>query len=439
MDAHGATPPKDQPQDNPPPPQAEPEVDEGASSSGSEIESNEAEEEAVDFHFPDDAAADAVREEAVKLYNAGAYNDALDRQYRVVRYYAEKYGATSAKASKYFLDYALSQLRVLQSQSTLEDVLQPRDEEAMETCFINLEMARVGLQKKEDEIENSVKDPLYVETELMLAEVHNALAQLCVEKEDFDSALKEYEAELLIYRSLQEEQSSGAEPGTTDIVPAGRVVAVLYGIADCFIKEGDFSGAEERLQATLDEVHKYPAGTIGQDLVDELNDLLEDAKEMKDGKFQQIQEEIDRQFVAQQAEKVPTAQEFYDGTSAPTVMGANGEEKANPYVSSVPGGGAKHHEGSHLSMPLSAHGTVLGFGTANANNENSNSVSFFPPQQLSRSGPPGSGSTAALGSKENSTVNTVVARKKAKVPMGSPSASNSVPPVEPESKRLRTE
>lgn len=412
--------------------------------SSSEAEEEEGEGE-FDFHFPDDAAAEALREESLKLYNAGSYGEALDKQYRVVRYFSEKYGATSAEASKYFLDYALSQLRVLQSQSSLEDVLQPRDAEAMETCFINLEIARVGLQKREDAIDSSTDRKGYVETELLLGEVHNALAQLFVEKEDFDAALKEYEAELLIYRSLQEDEEgnpsgdgSAGSPSATP--PAGRIVAALYGIADCFAKEGDFGGAEERLQATLDEIAKYPPGTISQDLVAELNDMLEDAKEMKGGRFQAIQEEIDKQFVVQQAEQIPTAQEFYDSKS-PTVMGADGEEQPNPYVSSVPGGGAKpNSEGSHLSMPLSANGAVLGFGGSHHRNtnENSNSVSFFPPQQLGRS-EPSSGQQQQLGSKESSSVNSVVARKKAKLPMESPSASNSAPPVEPQLKKTRAE
>lgn len=458
----------------------------GAAASQSSSSDEEGEEEEGDISFPDDAAADTLRAEAVALYNTGSYGAALDRQYRIVRHFAGKYGPTSAKAAKYFLDYALSQLRALQSQSTVEDVLQPRDEDALEGCFINLEMARVGLQKAEDAL-NDAETPTamtnsaaYVEVSLMMAETHNALAQLSVEKEDYDAALKEYEAELLVYRGLQETEEEESEydgeedtkasenTNNTDtrlsVVPPGRLVAALFGVADCFAKEGDFAGAEERLRATLEEVAAHPAGTFPADLIEELEEMLEDATEMKGGKFEELREEIGRQFTAQAADAVPTAGEFFSGDAgdaaaaagggrqAHTVMDGKGGQRSNPFVSAVPGAGkaaggapgahaAGGGEGSRLSMPLSGHGAVLGFGNHNADamSENSNSVSLFPPQNLSRSGAPVDGG----GSNTNSrSLHTAVAvTKKAKIPMGpsSASCSQSGPPEQPEAKKARTE
>jgi tetratricopeptide (TPR) repeat protein len=371
---------------------------EGEDEEGGEEEEEEADEDA-NFQFPTDEDAEAERQVGLAAYNEGRFEDALDTQYRVVRHFSNKYGSTSAKCGKYFLDYGLSQLRLLQGQTTVDDVLQPRDEDALMTCYVNLEVARVCYQKLE--AERGEDD---VEVELALAEVHNALAQLSVEKEDYDAALREYEAELLQYRSLQD-AASDAEKLT--IVPAGRVIAVLYGIADCFMKEGDFEGAEERLQATLDEVQLYPAGTISTALVEELKEVLAEAQEMKGGKFQEIQDAIQHQF-AVEAEQIPTPQEFF----------SIDREGKHPFLSAVPGAnGDEVGDHSYLSMPMSASGQALALNE----HSNSQSVSLFPPQG-SRSNTPG-------GPVQHATV-----RKKLKR-TGDDSLSN----VQPENKKTRAE
>ncbi|KAG5490561.1 hypothetical protein JKF63_00681 [Porcisia hertigi] len=351
------------------------------------------------FQFATDEDAEEQRQVGLAAYNEGRYEDALDVQYRVVRHFSNKYGSTSAKCGKYFLDYGLSQLRLLQGQTTVDDVLQPRDEDALMTCYVNLEVARVCFQKLENEV--GEED---VETELSLAEVHNALAQLFVEKEDYDAALREYEAELLQYRCLQD---AAPEEEKLTIVPAGRVIGVLYGIADCFMKESDFEGAEERLRATLEEIKLYPTGTIDSSLIAELEELLVDAVDMKGGKFQEIQDAIKQQFAAE-AEQIPTPQEFYS-------VDKGGK---HPFLSAVPGCAADDvAENSYLSMPMSANGQAL------ATNEHSNSlsVSLFPPQG-SRSGTPS-------GPVQHATV-----RKKHKHTSG-----DSLSKAQPENKRPRAE
>lgn len=371
--------------------------DSDSSGDHSDEEDVELDDEELDYHFATDEEAEAARQVGLQAYNEGRYNDALDQQYRVVRYFSSTYGVTSSRCGTYFLDYGLSQLRVLQSQQSLEDALQPRDQEALETCYINLEVARVCFQKQE--MERGEED---VETQLSLGEVHNALAQLNAEKEDYDAALREYEAELLIYRTLQEsvQQRRRTADGNADAqptaapqssengadtanpthvtdgahqtaavkeengVPVRRIIATLYGIADCYMKEADFDAAAERLQLTLDEIAKYPDNTVEPELVDELRDLLTDANEMKGGKYKELQEVIRQQFTAE-AEQMPTAQEFY----------AVGNDEKHPYLSSLPGCADAGGEASHLSMPMSASGHVLGL---NEHSCNSQSISFFP-------------------------------------------------------------
>ncbi|KAG5464254.1 hypothetical protein LSCM1_00435 [Leishmania martiniquensis] len=375
----------------------------GSTRSDEHEEANEEEEEEDDedasFQFATDEDAEAQRQTGVTAYNEGRYEDALDVQYRVVRHFSNKYGPTSPKCGKYFLDYGLSQLRMLQGQTTVDDVLQPRDEDALMACYVNLEVARVCFQKLEAEVGDED-----VEVELALAEVHNALAQLSVEKEDYEAALREYEAELLQYRCLQD---AAPEEEKLTVVPAGRVIGVLYGIADCFMKEGDFEGAEERLRATLDEIELYPSGTIAASLVAELEDLLAEAAEMKGGKFQEIQGAIKQHFAAE-AEQIPTPQEFFSVD----------KDGKHPFLSAVPGGaGDEVAETSYLSMPMSASGQAL------ATNEHSNSlsVSLFPPQG-SRSGTP------------NGPVQHATVKKKQKR-VGDDSLSN----AQPENKRPRAE
>lgn len=359
----------------------------------------EEEDDDANFQFPTDEEAEAQRQLGLTAYNEGRFEDALDTQYRVVRHFSNKYGSTSATCGKYFLDYGLSQLRLLQAQTTVDDVLQPRDEDALMTCFVNLEVARVCYQKLEAE-----RGDDDVEVELALAEVHNALAQLSVEKEDYDAALREYEAELLQYRCLQD---AAAEGEKLTIVPGGRVIGVLYGIADCFMKEGDFEGAEERLLATLAEVELYPAGTISDALVAELREVLAEAQEMKGGKFKEIQDTIKNQFAAA-AEQIPTAQEFFSIDT----------EGKHPFLSAVPGAnGDEAGDHSYLSMPMSASGQALALNE----HSNSQSVSLFPPQGSRSNTPGGPVQHAAVRKKQKRT--------------GDDSSSN----AQPENKRPRAE
>ncbi|KAG8348836.1 hypothetical protein ERJ75_001360900 [Trypanosoma vivax] len=322
--------------------------DEEVSSYHEESSASEGESEEL-VPFASDEEAIALRATAVKLYNERRYEAALDIQYRIVRHFESKYGATSPKCGLYFLDYGLSQLRMLQSVSSMEAALQPLDQEALEACFINLDVARVCFQKLE--AERGEED---VEVQLFLAEVHSAIGQLNVEREDFDGALKEYESELLTYRFLQQEKPSE--------VPHGRLAAVLYSIADCYMKEGDFEGAEERFSSAIEEIEKFPAGAVAPSLIEELRELLEDARQMKGGRYKKIQESIQAQFAVKEAEEQPTANEFYGEIEG---------EHPHPYVSVLPNDG----ECSALSMPQSTIRPIQW-------NEHSNSMSLslFPSQ-----------------------------------------------------------
>ncbi|KEG06935.1 hypothetical protein DQ04_11591020 [Trypanosoma grayi] len=318
-------------------------------------EDDEEDDDADVVPFTSDEEAIEARAVGLRHYNEHRYEDALDVQYSILRHFEKKYGATAAVCGPYFLDYGLSQLRVLQSKSSVEAVLQPLDQEALKTCFINLDVARVCFQKQEQE-----RGEGDIEVQLRLAEVHNAIAQLHVEREDFDDALKEYESELLTYRFIQQE--------APEALPRGRLASVLYAIADCYMKEGDFEGAEARFTAALDEIATFPTGTIAPELVVELQELRDDARDMKGGKFKALQESIQAQFAVEEAEQLPTAQEFYGDTEE--------LQQQHPYVSRLPG----ESEYSALSMPQSVTNP-----TQWNEHSNSMSLSLFPPQVAGRS------------------------------------------------------
>ncbi|EKF29093.1 hypothetical protein MOQ_007139 [Trypanosoma cruzi marinkellei] len=225
----------------------------------------------------------------------------------------------------------------------------------------------------------------------------------------------------MTYRFIQEE--------APQMLPYRRLAAVLYGIADCYMKEGDFEGAEERFQAALDELPSFPPDTIPAELVKELEELREDAREMKGGKYKELQECIQAQFAVKEAEELPTVQEFYGEDAG----NEEGGRKTHPYVSHLPG----EPEYSALSMPQSLTNPVQW-------NEHSNSMSLslFPPQVNGR------GSETS----NSQPVHHVVARRKPKQPMrqqqqqekqqqqeqpGQRGGASSI--GEPEAKRARTE
>lgn len=309
------------------------------------------EEEEIEVTFHNDDEANAARLVGLKFYNDGHYSDALDIQYTVVRHFTTKYGMTNALCGLYYLDYGLSQLRMIQSRDSSSAAVAPLDNDSLETCFINLDTARVCFEKQEKDSSDDDED-----IQIQLAEVRNAIAQVHVEQEDFDKALQEYENEVIIYRSLEK----SPQPR--------KLVSAMYGMADCYMKECDFAEAEVRFQAVIDEIAKLPAGTIDEALTQELADLRDEAKEMKDGKFKAVQELVRQQFLPDEQD-VPPPQEVLSQAAAEV-------PHANPFFSSMPGG-----EGNSMrSIPL-----ALTSPLPPRENSNSQSVSHFFPQGNSRS------------------------------------------------------
>eukprot|EP00796_Vickermania_ingenoplastis_P008122 gene8122-5658_t len=444
-----------------------------------EEEEDDEEEEKTSSHHGFASLADALkaREEALALYNKAEYDAAMQIQYRLVRYAMRQHkgGPTDPRNGTFFLDYGLSQLRQLQTSSGVDDILSPEKreetEKEMEACFVNLDIARVCFKKQLSELEEEeagntpakgaegetssadllsrlvLKDR--VQLELIVAEIHNALAQLLMERGDYSGALREFDTELLIYRCLEGDEEEEEERSNTEfVVPPGRMVACLYGAADCFLKEADFEGAEERLQATLDLVReRYPPPIIDAELVEELEEWLADAKEMKGGKYLEMQQAIQQQFARE--EMTDVLEQASQQLAPEEQEGGGGDEGRSDRHGALGSSTRTLIHGASLSSPWAVPSLPPRQGSPSLGlNERSQSNSLFPPQdsifsrsrslQLppqsnhSNSGvPQGAGGAAA-------TVHSAVVMKKAKKPRAAAASQDNSHPQH-DQKRLRTE
>lgn len=430
----------------------------GSSSSGSDEEIDElVEEEEDDEAMESIEDVEPLRQEALEHYNKGAYEEAMKIQYRIVRFIARTHkNVTVGGNGMYFLDYGLSQLRCLQMVSQMEDILSPEKqkerEKELEACFVNLDVARVCFQKEVQQLEkeeNAAKSPeargalkgRKEALELSIAETHNALAQLLVEKGDYKAALQEYDSELLIYNCLQsehEEEKPQDDKASSPsfIVPPGRMVGCLYGSADCLLKEANFEGAEERLTSTLALIkERYAPPIIDQELVEELEDWLADAREMKGGAFKAMQETIQQQFGRDKIENVlETREAEQPATSEREASNSMLPKDRHPFISALP----QQESSMPWSLPVPAgSNSFMGNGELSTVNEKSQSISLFPSQSI---GMATDGSNLMAGcnrsytSQENATIHSAVVTKKPKKrPLEQPSESM------PDSKRARVE
>lgn len=339
--------------------------------SHSSSDDDEAEEEEVDITFANDEEANAARQVGLVLYNQAKYEEALDAQYAVVRHFTSKYGSLHPQCGLYYLDYGLSQLRVIQSRDSSAAALAPLDQEGLETCFMNLDAARLCFEKMENQ--RGLSDSEQEEVQLRLAETRNAIAQVNIEQEDYDKALKEYEMEVLIYRSLTNPQPR-------------KLVSALYGIAECYMKECDFEQAEVWYNKILEEV----ASTEGQfdaELISELEQLRDEAKNMKGGNYATIQEMVRQQFLPEEVEDQVLQDVLAGGDDgkAGGQSAAGASSSTNPFLSAVP-----LTESGSLGFGTGASGPSSGnllvhAAPVNGEQSNSQSISLFRPQGHSRS------------------------------------------------------
>ncbi|CAD2212932.1 hypothetical protein ADEAN_000036800 [Angomonas deanei] len=423
--------------------------------SDSEESSNEEEEEDPLSFFPTPEAVTAARTTALQYYNQQEYEKSCALQAKIAQYVSKKFGPTFYQNGIYFLDYGLSQLRLIALQNAnntdflkhamkisqnnnSENENNDEEEEDMETCFINLEVARVCFENEEKQIEDGVHGALetlndekneelkkkYITNQTYLAEVHNALGQLHNEKEDSEAALQEYELENMIYKNLQELF------GNT-IVDGGKLVSVRYSMAQCYLQEADFDGAVRRLEETISEAEKINAENsenhkINPVLLNEIKEQLSDAKEMANGTFEAIKKQIEEQFCVEQMSQIPSAEEFFSVPKHNENNNNNNNSENNKFISSLPGdhgGDGSHpfHQNSNLSLPISGSGKPLFLGnhhqhlTQNNELSNSQSLSVFPPQRSnSNSAKVFNNNNNNSENNNNNKVQTVVARKKPK-------------------------
>lgn len=339
----------------------------------------------IELTFTTDEEALAGRQVGLQMYNEEKYEAALAPQVAVLKYFTKKFGQSNKHCGIYYLDYGLTLLAIIQGiAGAAEDVaLVSVDDDDAETCFINLDMARVCFEKAEADDEEDV------EVQRRLAEVHDALAQFALEQDDSQTALVEFETSILTLRNLP--GSAADDPKTVNLI-----TSTMFNSARCFMQETDFAGAIKKLEELLEYARaansKNPK-VVSDELLDEVAEWLAECKDNCENKtFEATREAIKELYPA---EEVPSPAEILEPSS---------DHPKNPYLSAIPEGDL----GIMMSNSMGHGGNSLLLTPVPYNGEGSNSTSrsMFPNQ--------GTGERSRSFSASNGPVNIAVVRKKAK-------------------------
>ena len=382
--------------------------------------------------FDSDADAAAARQTALDLYNAGKLEEAAELQSRILAHFTKAEGddELSPKLGLYYLDYGmtlLDQVRTDSVDNALAGNLEGGEskEEEMNQCFAVLDCARVCFEKKLD-----ASDEADTETTLRLAEAHHALGELCLERDDSDSALQELETALAHREEVLEPKDK-------------RIISTLLFLGEAYLMAEEVAQAEAKYEEALKRATDAGMGA-DEPLVQELNARIEDLQAFKKGEVDAAKEQI-RELFPDEADCVQEAVVDTPNNKAPmAATGISPEEAARPTGAAgipllstrLPDEVAKSNSAS-----LPRHMSAMPGGDGSA------SVSFFP-QQYSR-GPahvaPSAGDASAECPAIATVVNRVVSIKKKTRPAAaaatgaSPAAAVPIAAAAPALKKARTE
>lgn len=340
----------------------------------------------VELEYTTEEEALAGRQLGLRMYNEFKFEAALAPQVAVLKFFTKKHGQSSKHCGVYYLDYGLSLLSVIQGVTSAEDAaLRSIDEEDAETCFVNLDMARVCFEKAEGDDETDVA------VQRQLADVHDALAQFALEQDNSQAALVEFEHSIHVLMNLPNNASD--EPKTIN-----QITSIMFNSARCFIQEADFPGATKKLQDLLEfsesSNKKFP-DVVPKDLLEEVRECLDECKDNCDNKTFEATRDAIKELYPGEDQEVPSPAEVLEAPSA---------QPKNPYLSAIPDGGL----GLMCSNSMGQGGNSLLLTPVPYNGEGSNSTSrsMFPTQ--------GYGERSRSFSASNGPVNIAVVRKKAK-------------------------
>lgn len=224
--------------------------------------------------FTTDEEADTARKEGLGFYNTGKYDDALKLQCGVLKYKATKFGDLDPQCALYYLDYGMTLLAVIQSRDSEAAMLNSEeDEKDISLCFVILDAARICYEKQEKSGATTALDGTLLW--LRLAETHDALAQVQMERDDEEAAAREFEFALSLRQAAPHPDSK-------------LIAATLFSIGSCHLRSSKYPEAI----ATFNKALEHRAA-LDAALVEEINGYLEEAKELEArGGIEDLKEEI---------------------------------------------------------------------------------------------------------------------------------------------------
>lgn len=258
-----------------------------------------------------DEVAHERRIESLREYNQGHFETALGMQFDILTYFTSTYGQVHPKCGVAYLDYGTTLLALIQSQDPGAAALRSNaavddtsdgangdgastgsggpptvgDDEDLETCYVNLETARLCFERAETADEAAGVDLMAIH--LRQAEVHDSLAQLHIERDDESTALSEFELALALRKEHLPQNDR-------------LIIATMYSMAMCYMREENYDSAEALLKDILVVVEecKGGPGAIDAGLVEEMRQNLVDITDIRhQGGMGRIREEIRQQFV----------------------------------------------------------------------------------------------------------------------------------------------
>ena len=345
--------------------------------------------------FATEEAALEGRKEGLKLFNEGKFEDALEYQAGVCKFFSQKYGDIHPKSALPYLDYGMTILNMIQHADSEESVLGAltgAKNDDVESCLMNLDCARLGFEKAEAE------NPNDVEIQMRLLECHDAMGSLQIEADQEAEAIKEFQAVLLINNALPK--------------PNLRMnCATNFSMGQCYLRLNQYAEAQKAFKAAI-KFGKTEGSGIDDAMIAEIQEQLEEAVELeKRGGIEDIKAEIRKQFPDEDSQ-----------VAAPDTVLKEIEQsiaaKPSAFVTPLPSE-LKGNASVSRSIPV-------GLTASIAPRETSNSISFIQP--------PSDGPIPFSGN-----VNIVPVKKKPKSQDNSLSVPAGMLEGSPSTKKRRTE
>ena len=398
-----------------------------------DTEDEEEDEPIEGSDFIDDEAALSARKEGLEMYNRNDIEAAIQIQSSVAAYFSKRYGELDPRCALFYLDYGMSLLAQLQALPAIDAALAGNTgkyEEEFEVCYNTLELARRGFDEQLNGIDESDKE-LFSQTTLRLAEAHDSIALLFVEKDDDESAIREFHHALALRREVLE--------------PKHRlVVSTEFSIGEAYLHAEDFEKAEEQFEKTLKLAYD---GDVEEELIARIQEKLAEASELKKGGLDEIRVEIQNLFPDE--EECIKQDDSVENTTAAAgavipntciSMSVAGVGEVGPSEVSIQYDGSPFLSSkiSELITESNVHSRSLASLTAPPTNENSSS-SLFPKQSACSRGFNAVDSETVGKELVDAPVNVSSVVRKVRVAKKQPHSNNRLGGLEQQKKKLRTE